>query len=159
MTTDQYVQKLLELSLKKLEGLRQILRYTEEQSNVITEDNVEELQRIIELKQQEMNSIDELDEAFEVYYTRLKSILGVQSIEEIKMSELSGAAELRQIITSIYEMTKQIQNIEVLNSKKLRESLNLLSVEIRQVKQGQMINNGYNIGGKVPQQSYFDQKK
>ncbi len=159
MTADQYVQKLLELSQKKLEGLRHILRYTEEQSDVITEDKIEELEKIIDLKQQEMNSIDELDEAFEVYYTRLKSMLGVQSIEEIKMSELAGAAELRQIVTSIYEMTKQIQNLEIRNNKKLRESLNQLSAEIRQVKQGQMINNGYNMGGKMPQQSYFDQKK
>ena len=159
MTADQYVQKLLELSLKKQESLRHILKYTEEQFNVITEDKIEELERIIDLKQQEMNSIDELDEAFEVYYTRLKSILGIQSIEEIKMSELDGSAELRQIVTSIYEMTKQIQGLEIRNNKKLREALNQLSAEIRQVKQGQMINNGYNVGGKMPQQSYFDQKK
>jgi hypothetical protein len=160
MTAEQYIQKLYELSVKKLEGLRQILKFTNEQRNVITEDNIEELQRIIDLKQQEMDAIDELDQAFEVYYSRLKSLLGVESLEEIKMADLTGAAELKQIITTIYGMTKEIQNIENVNNKKVRDILNRLSSEIRQVTQNKMVNNGYNIGNKPPQQSfYFDKKK
>lgn len=160
MNADQYIQKLLELSEKKLDGLRMILKLTEEQSNIITEENTEELQRIIDLKQQQMDTIDELDQAFEVYYSRLKSLLGIQSLEEIRMSELTGAAELKQIITTIYDITRQIQNLESLNNKRVRGILNRLSGEIRQVKQNQMVNNGYNIGAKLPQQSYyFDKKK
>ncbi len=160
MNADQYIQKLLELSEKKLNGLRQILKLTQEQSNVITEDNVDELQKIIDLKQQQMDIIDELDQAFEVYYSRVKSVLGVKSLEEIRMSELNGAAELKQIITTIYDITKQIQGLEGVNNKKVRDILNRLSGEIRQIKQGQAVNNGYNIGAKLPQQSYyFDKKK
>lgn len=160
MNADQYILKLLELSEKKLNGLRQILKLTEEQSNVITEDNVDELQKIIDLKQQQMDIIDELDQAFEVYYSRVKSVLGVKSLEEIRMSEINGAAELKQIITTIYDITKQIQTMEGMNNKKVRDILNTLSGEIRQIKQGQVVNNGYNIGAKLPQQSYyFDKKK
>ncbi len=160
MIAEQYIQKLYELSVKKLEGLRQILKLTNEQRNVITEDNIEELQRIIDLKQQKMDAIDELDQAFEVYYSRLKSLLGVESLEEIKMADLTGAAELKQIITTIYDMTKEIQNIENINNKKVRDILDKLSGEIRQIKQNQMVNNGYNVGAKLPQQSYyFDKKK
>lgn len=160
MSADQYIQKLLELSEKKLNGLRQILKLTEEQSNVITGDNVDALQNIIDLKQQQMDIIDELDQAFEVYYSRVKSVLGVKSLEEIRMSELTGAAELKQIITTIYDITKQIQGLEGVNNKKVRDILNRLSGEIRQIKQGQVVNNGYNIGAKLPQQSYyFDKKK
>lgn len=160
MNSDQYIQKLLELSDKKLNGLRKILKLTEEQSNVITEDNTEELQRIIELKQQQMDMIDELDQAFEVYYSRLKSLMGVQSLEELKMSELNGASELKQIVTSVYDIIKQIQKLEDLNNKKARDILDKLSSEIRQIKQAQKVNNGYNMGGSLPQQSYyFDKKK
>ena len=160
MNADQYIQKLLELSEKKLNGLRQILKLTEEQSNVITEDNVDALQNIIDLKQQQMDIIDELDQAFEVYYSRVKSVLGVKSLEEIRMSELNGAAELKQIITTIYDIIKHIQSLEGVNNKKVRDILNRLSGEIRQIKQGQVVNNGYNIGSKLPQQSYyFDKKK
>ncbi|WP_027630250.1 flagellar protein FlgN [Ruminiclostridium cellobioparum] len=160
MNADQYIQKLLELSEKKLNGLRQILKLTEEQSEVITEDQVDELQKIIDLKQQQMDSIDELDQAFEVYYSRVKTVLGVQSLEEVRMSELNGAAELKQIITTIYDIIKQIQRLEGMNNTKVRDILDKLSSEIRQIKQGQAVNNGYNIGSKLPQQSYyFDKKK
>lgn len=160
MNADQYIQKLLELSDKKLNGLRKILKLTEEQSNVITEDNTEELQRVIELKQQQMDMIDELDQAFEVYYSRLKSLMGVQSLEELKMSELNGASELKQIVTSVYDIIKQIQKLEDLNNKKARDILDKLSSEIRQIKQAQKVNNGYNMKGNLPQQSYyFDKKK
>jgi hypothetical protein len=160
MTAEQYIQKLHELSVKKLERLRQIYKLTKEQRDVITEDNIDELQRIIDLKQQEMDVIDELDQAFEVYYSRLKSLLEVESLEEIKMAYLTGAAELKQIITTIYDMTKEIQNIENTNNKKVRDILNKLSSEIRQIKQNQMVNNGYSVGAKLTQQSYyFDKKK
>ncbi len=159
MTADKYIQKLQELSEKKMEGLRNILKLTQEQSSVITEDSIEELQKIIDLKQNEMNKIDELDQAFEVYYSRLKSLMGVQSLEEIRMSELTGSTELKQTITSIYELTKSIQMLENSNNNKVRAILHKLGSEIKQIKQGQVINNGYNIGGKLPPQSYFDTKK
>lgn len=159
MTADKYIQKLQELSEKKMGGLRNILKLTQEQSSVITEDSIEELQKIIDLKQSEMDKIDELDQAFEVYYSRLKSLMGVQSLEEIRMSELSGSTELKQTITSIYELTKSIQMLENSNNNKVRAILHKLGSEIKQVKQGQVINNGYNIGSKLPPQSYFDTKK
>jgi len=155
MTAEQYIQKLFELSEKKLDSLRVILKLTQEQSDIIAEENTEELQRIIDQKQEQMVAIDELDEAFEVYYSRLKSLLGIQSLEEVRISELKGAAELKQIVTTIYDITKQIQNLEIINNKKVRDILNKLSGEIRQVKQSKMINNGYNMGNKLPQPSYF----
>lgn len=160
MTADQYIQKLFELSTKKLDGLREILNLTTKQSAVITENSIEELQEIINLKQQQMDKIDEVDGAFEVYYARLKSILGVQSLEEIKMTELNGTAELKQIVTTIFTVTKQIQNLENENNNKVRDILTKLGTDIRQVNQSKIANNGYNVGGKIPQQShYFDRKK
>lgn len=160
MDADQYTQKLLDLSMEKLDRLRKILQLTEEQSIVITEDKADDLHKIINLKQQHMDAIDELDQAFEVYYSRLKSLLRVHSIEEIRMTDLTSADELKQIIASIYEITKKIQNLENSNNNKIREVLNKISTEIRYIKQGKMVNNGYNIGGKLPQQSYyFDKKK
>lgn len=160
MEANQYIQKLLELSAKKLDGLRVIFKLTEKQSTVITEDNVQELQEIIALKQQQMDMIDELDQAFEVYYARLKSLLGVQSLEEVRLSALTGAAELKQMITTIFDITKQIQNMENENNKKVRDVLDKVTLEIRQISQGKVANNGYNIGGKMPRQSYyFDKKK
>jgi FlgN protein. len=160
MTPEQYLQKLIALSSEKLDRLKEMLELTKRQSGFITEDSVDELQEIIDLKQRQMNLIDELDDAFEVYFSRLKSVLGVQSIEEISMGQYQGAAELKQLIKIIFDTMAQIQVIEKDNNEKARGVLSKLSGQIRQVKQGRIANNGYNIGGKLPQQSYFfDTKK
>lgn len=159
MTAEEYIQKLIGLSSKKIEGIRAILELTVKQSEVITEDSLEELTNIIDLKQRQMDMIDELDAAFEVYYSRLKSLLGVQSLEEIKMTELSGSAELKQMVTTIFNITKEIQQIERNNYNKANELLEHLARQVRHANQAKVANKGYNAASQYTQQSYFFDKK
>lgn len=160
MTPEQYIQKLIGLSEKKLDSINEILNLTKRQSEIINEDCADELNKLISLKQEQMDLIDELDKSFEVYYARLKSVLGVESIEEIKMTQYSGAAELRQVVTTIFNTTKQIQRLEIENKNKVQEIVNKLASDIRRIKQSKVANNGYNVAAKLPQPSYyFDKKK
>lgn len=159
MTPEEYIDKLIEISNKKLDGLREIFTLTSQQSTVISEENAEELNKLINLKQLQIDIIDELDQAFEVYYLRLKSILGVQSIEEIRVGQFDRASELKQIITTIYDIVKKIQVLEIENKNKVQAIVTKLAKDIRRVRQSKVANNGYNIGAKLPQQSYFIDKK
>jgi hypothetical protein len=160
MTPEQYIQKLTEITSNKLDSLKKILALTVQQSQVITENSADKLQEIIDLKQKHMNLIDEMDDAFEVYYSRLKSVMGVKSLEEISITQLQGAGGLKEMVSIVYETIKKIQIIEDQNNKDAKIVLSNIAKEIRQVKQGKMANNGYNIGGKLPQQSFFfDTKK
>ncbi|MHB8064476.1 MAG: flagellar export chaperone FlgN [Ruminiclostridium sp.] len=159
MTPEQYIQKIIEISEKKLDGLREILNLTNEQTTVINEDNAAEIERLISLKQIQIDMIDELDKSFEVYYSRLKSLLGVQSIEEISVIKFQGAAELKQIITTIFNTTKQIQSLEMENKNKVQAIVTKLGNDIKRIKQSKIANKGYNIGSKMPQPSYFFDKK
>ncbi len=160
MTPEQYIQKLTELSLKKSDNMKKILVLTKKQSEVITEDSINELQNLIDIKQKLIDEINELDDAFEVYYSRLKSILGIESMEEVSISKYHEAVGLQQTIKTIFDTIKEIQIAENENNMKARGVLDNLGGQIRQVKQGKVANNGYNIGGKLPHQSYyFDTKK
>lgn len=160
MTPEQYIQKLTDLSLKKSDSMKKILILTKKQSEVITEDSIEELKNLIDIKQKLIDDINELDDAFEVYFSRLKSILGIESMEEVRISDYGEVVQLQQAIKTIFETIKEIQNVENENNMKARDVLESLGGQIRQVKQGKIANNGYNIGGKLPQQSYyFDTKK
>lgn len=160
MTPEQYIQKLTDLSLKKSDSMKKILILTKKQAEVITEDSIEELQNLIDMKQKLIDDINELDDAFEVFFSRLKSILGIESMEEVRISDYGEVVQLQQAIKTIFETIKGIQNIENENNMKARDVLESLGGQIRQVKQGKIANNGYNIGGKLPQQSYyFDTKK
>jgi hypothetical protein len=159
MTPEEYVQKLIELSDKKLERLKEILALTEQQSRIISEDSADEINNLIAQKQKQIDMIDELDNSFEIYYSRLKSVLGVESIEDIRMSQISGSAELKQIVTVIFNTAKQIQKLEVENKNRVQEIVNKLAGDIRRIKQAKTANNGYNIAGKLPQPAYFFDKK
>ncbi len=160
MTPEQYIQKLTELSLKKSDNMSKILDLTKKQSEVITEDCINELQNLIDIKQKLIVEINELDDAFEVYYSRLKSVLGIESMEEVSISRYHDAERLQKTISTIFATIKEIQVAENENNISARGVLDNLGGQIRQVKQGKMANNGYNIGGKLPQQSYyFDTKK
>ncbi|EPR14354.1 flagellar protein FlgN [Ruminiclostridium papyrosolvens] len=160
MAPEQYIQKLTELSLKKSDNMKKILTLTKRQSDVITEDSINELQNLVDVKQKLIDEINELDDAFEVYYSRLKSILGIESMEEVSISEYNEVVRLQQTIKTIFDTIKEIQAAENENNMKARGVLDSLGGQIRQVKQGKIANNGYNIGGKLPQQSYyFDTKK
>lgn len=159
MTPEQYIQKLIEISDKKLNIVNEILNLTKMQSAVINEDGADKLNKLISQKQQQIDLIAELDEAFEVYYSRMKSILGVQSLEEINMSQLNGAVKLKQIVKDISSTAEQIQQLEIDNKNKVQEVLDKLASEIRRVKQHKMVNNGYNTASKFQCPSYFIDKK
>lgn len=159
MTPEQYIQKLIEISNKKLNIVNEILDLTKIQSEIINEDSAEKLNKLIDLKQQQIDLIGELDEAFEVYYLRMKSVLGVQSIEEINMTQLEGTAELKQIISDISNTSTQIEKLEIDNKNKVQAVLDKLASEIRRVKQHKMVNNGYNVVSKIEKPSYFIDKK
>ncbi len=160
MTPEQYIQKLTELSLNKSDKMKKILDLTKKQSDVITEDSINELQNLIEIKQKLIDEINELDDAFEVYYSRLKSILGIESMEEVSISKYHEVTGLQQAIKTIFDTINEIQIAENENNMRARGVLDSLGGQIKQVKQGKIANNGYNIGGKLPQQSYyFDTKK
>ncbi|QNU68684.1 flagellar export chaperone FlgN [Ruminiclostridium herbifermentans] len=159
MVPEQYIQKLIDVSSKKLNIIKEILDLTRMQSAIINEDSAEKLNKLIDLKQQQIDLIGELDEAFEVYFGRLKSVLGVQSIDEIDMVQFNGAAELKQIITDITNATRQIQALEIENKNKVQAVLDNLASEIRKVKRHKMVNNGYNVAAKLDKPSYFIDKK
>lgn len=159
MLPEQYIQKLIEISDKKLNIIKEILELTKIQSEIIDENSADKINRLIDLKQQQIDLIGELDQAFEVYYGRLKSVLGVQSIDEIDMAQFTEATQLKRIVTEISNTISQIQKLEIENKNKVQDVLDKLASEIRKVKSHKMVNNGYNIAGKLDTPSYFIDKK
>lgn len=160
MMPEQYVQKLTEISNKKQESLFQILKLTKEQTAVIAEAKADEIERLIQSKQLQIDYINELDTEFEVYYSRLKTVLNIQSLDEIKENQIQGVKELKQIVTIILNTIRQIQSLEIDNKNKAEEVVNNLAADIRRIKQSKIANNGYNVASRMPSPSYFiDQKK
>lgn len=159
MTPEQYIRKLTEISIKKQGSLSEMLKLTKQQASAIAEAEAEEIERLIQSKQVHIDKISEMDTEFEVYYSRLKTVLNIQSLDEIKEKQIQGAVELKQVVTVIVTTIKQIQSLEIENKNKAEEVVNNLARDIRRVKQGKIANNGYNVALKLPSPSYFIDKK
>jgi predicted GTPase len=160
MTAAEYVQKLIDISTQKMNSMNDILDLTKNQESVITEDTFNNIEEIINQKQALIDAINKLDENFDVYYTRLKTTLGVSNLENVPASQVPGVAELKKTINSIFEIMEKIKQLEKENKAKADLLLNNLGQQIKKVNQGKLINNSYNGIYKQPQSSYyFDTKK
>ena len=162
MTAEEYVIKLTQLSVNKLDLLKEILFITKSQSAVISEDSIEALQKNIDAKQLTINQIDIINEDFNSYVGRLKAILGIQSFNQVKSTDIKGLEELHQVMEMINNTVDEIQNFDKQNNKNANEVLNKLGSEIRKIAQGKIASNAYK-GSQyntiAATTSYFDTKK
>lgn len=158
MKPEEYLQRLSEVSSKKLELLKDILELTRAQARAINEDGLETLSRLIQEKQVGIDAINRLDEEFEVYFKRLKGSLGVKSLDELNASGLAGAGELKDTITQIFGVMQKISDIENQNNENARNLLRKFGDEIKRINQGKKISNAY-MSGPSETPSYFIDKK
>lgn len=162
-TPEKYIERLNELLLKKKALLNEILELTQAQTGVITEEGLDSLNELINKKQLKIDSIDKLNEEFEIYYSRLKSTFGISNLEQLDTAGLgeaayAGARRLKALTAGIMDVITQISEIEKANSKKSNDLLERLGKEIKRINQGKKVNNAYNpVPYNTP--SYFLDKK
>lgn len=160
---EKYIERLNELLLKKKALLNEILVLTQTQTGVITEEGLDSLNELINKKQLKIDSIDKLNEEFEIYYTRFKATLGISSLEQLDTAGLSeaasaGARQLKALTAEIMNVILRISDIEKVNSKKSNDLREQLGNEIKRINQGKKVNNAYNpVPFNTP--SYFMDKK
>lgn len=159
MTSDIYVEKLQEIFDKKHELMCELNRLTREQSLVITEEGLDELDKLIEKKQAVIDQMIALDEEFDVCFQNLKKELGVNSLDELKGFEIKGIRELQQTISKIMDIVKETIALEKENSAKAKKLLEAFGNEIKKLNQGKRASSAYN-PPPIQFPSYFiDRKK
>jgi len=143
------VDNLVKLSNGKMFLLKQLLILAEQQSKNIESGEAEKLDKIIKQKQGIMTKIDVLDEEFLGKYDLLKKNVVWETLEGLPPSEKSKIKELQDKIAEIYFLTEKLQKIDRANVEKLKRNLQSVQTEIRKVKEGRKITQGYsnkNIG-------------
>jgi methyl-accepting chemotaxis protein len=158
MNPEEFVDRLIVAAEKKYSLLKGVLFISQAQTRHINEDSIEGLQKLIGEKQSKIDEINKIDEAFDVYFRRLKQMLGVTRLDEIKASEISGIGKLQDAVGSIMTTINEISEIEKLNNKKAGEVLGSLANKVKLVNQGKQLNNAY-MPGPVKAPSYFFDKK
>jgi len=155
----KYIDRLVEITDKKYAQLEEILRITNDQTACINTDGISGLEKLIEAKQQVIDNINKLDDEFEVYFVRLKSVIKVNSLDEIKNQKIPGTDILKNSVGRVLGILAQIDQIEKTNNQNAKKVLIDIGNDIKTLNIGKRANNAY-----IPKQSqvesyFFDKKK
>ena len=103
MNKEYIFQELLKALGQKLNGLTEFCKLTSQQQKAVQEDNINELNAIIQEKQQIINAIDEINKGI----SRNESLIGANSLSDCD---------------SYRDLTKRI-NDQLIQAKKLDEEV------------------------------------
>lgn len=164
ITSEKYIERLNELSRKKKALLFDILKLTQAQTEAITEDGIDGLNRLINDKQSIIDDIGKLDEEFGTYYQRLKSTMEITHLEQLDDTKLEGSAsegarQLKSLTSEILNVIRDISEIEKINSQKSNKLLEQFGNEIKKINQGKIANNAYKSGAASAPSYFLDKKK
>jgi fructose-1,6-bisphosphatase len=152
------VKVLIELSQKKRNCLKKMFEYTEQQSEPIKNQNLEQLDKFIELKQKQIEIINQFDDEFNNNFSKLKVALGVDSIADASSLDKGNIVELQKYISEISDVIIKIQKLEQENSEIAKEIQKETKQKIHEFGDGRKIASSYK---KIqePPPVFFDKKK
>ena len=159
MTPETYIQRLLEVTEKKDGLLSKMLALTNDQTKTLTDEGIDDLQKLVDRKQTVIEAINKLDEDFDVYFQRFKSVMKINNLGELKNCDINGAAKLREAVAKTIDIIHKISEIENQNNEKAQALLGSLGGEIKKINQGKMVKTTYMPGPIKPPSYYFDKKK
>lgn len=158
LTPEEYMHRLLEVTAKKRTLMQELLVLTQKQAEVLHEDGLDALQKLVDDKQVRIDAVNKLDEDFDVYFRRLKSELKVNSLEEAKCAGIQGAKELQEAVAGVIQIVQQIGVLEKENNTKAQGLLNKFGDEVKRVNIAKKANSAY-APGPIQTSSYFIDKK
>lgn len=143
MTKDD-VARMIELSKEKKKLLAKILEYTNTQTTIIENDNMEELDHILMEKEKIMEEIDVLDKEFLSLYDLIKTVEGIESLEKIDKNKYTNIKALKEAVNEINTILTDISIIDRKNTAKMKSSIDKIKSDLKQVKEGKKAYKGYN---------------
>ncbi|MFZ5354305.1 MAG: flagellar export chaperone FlgN [Bacillota bacterium] len=133
---DQLVTNLHKLIDKKIELFNEILAITVKQKDDIINNSADNIEELVNSKQQVINRIDEIDKAFKQLFDLLKKSLNVDSLESINPKEYPALIDLKGKVSSVMAIAGEIMKLENENRDKMNMLFNEVKAELRQMKTG-----------------------
>ncbi len=138
------IKILIDITNKKLVHLNSFLNITLKQRETIEKDDMEELDRCISEKESHIEIIDKLDVLFGDKFNKIKVTNNIQSLNEIDDNAHPYIKQLKENMTQINDILRKIQIVDKQNTDTLNQKFDEVKSKLRQVKQGQKMNKGYN---------------
>lgn len=159
MGREELIEYLLKLSEGKLFLINQLLTLTQQQSEGLESEEMDILNEIIEQKQNIMGRIDVLDKEFVSKYDLLKGEFLINNVESMQTDDKNSMRLLQDKIREIQVLTEKIQQIDNANIERLKKNMELVKSELKKVKFGKKIAQGYSNNKVTDGISIFVDKK
>ncbi|MGI6084064.1 MAG: flagellar protein FlgN [Acetivibrionales bacterium] len=159
MKAEDYIQRLTEISSKKMVLLDEILLFVRSQNEVIRSQRFDEMDRLFEERQKRMDAVDKLDEQFVVYSARLREVLSLNSFEELPRYNLPGTAELKKVVDGILQNLNKIKQLDDENTALVKDEMKTTQGQIKNTNTHKRMTGAYYPNQNSNQSYFFDKKK
>lgn len=156
---DLMISELISMTNRKKQLFDDIMQLTLEQKRDIEENKAENIQELINNKQEIIDIIDQEDEIFSKKFDSLKSAINVESIENADFTKYPALKELKLKVGAIMPYAKEIMAIEESNRDKLNVLLSGLKMEMKHISLGKKSIMAYERPTIYNDGIYIDQKK
>ena len=139
----EIVDDLIKITGKKKIHLETILDITKKQQQVIRDGNIDGLFKYIEQKQDHIEHINKLDSMFLDKYSIFKKINNVRSLEKLNFDDCPALKGLKNLVEDIGQLLNEIKENEAINNKEIGASFDKVKEELKNIKTGKKLVNGY----------------
>jgi len=152
------LERMIKLSAEKLKLLKKLKEFSEKQSEAFRQQRLDEVEGILNKKDEIIGIIGKLDDAFLKDSESMKKILGIESLTQLENTGIEGCSKLKDLIGRITALVEEIINIERLGYENAVMLQSEYKSEIKNINTAKKVANAYN---KKPLNapSYFIDKK
>jgi len=159
MQEQQLLNQMIALSEKKLDLLNQLKKLSEKQNRAFHDKALDDVENILNKKDQIIEYVQKLDNAFLSVSENIKTMLGISSLEELSSTNLDGRLKLKELIGEITGVVESIIQLEQESYKLASAMEGELGDKIKGVNAGKKVTTAYNIKPIRPPSYFFDKKK
>lgn len=156
---NQHIDDLNKIIAQKLALFKDIYSITVAQQKDIVENEADNIDALVQQKQQVIDKIDKLDQDFLNGYKKLKEELGIDSLELIDTDKHPEMKNIKEHIKSIMGMAHKIMELENSNKEKLDSIFQNVKDELRHIKAGKRSVKAYESTPTYNDGVFIDKKK
>lgn len=112
MQEQTILEQMIKLSSKKLDLLKELKELSDKQIKAFNEQRLDEIENILNKKDEIINWIKKLDDAFLKLSDSLKKLLGIESLTQLENTGIEGCRELKGLIGEITALVEGIIDAE-----------------------------------------------
>ncbi|HBT50405.1 MAG TPA: flagellar biosynthesis protein FlgN [Caldanaerobacter subterraneus] len=129
---ENILKKLIDLTKKKIENLKQLYDLTEKIGVAITSNDLEELKKLLVSKQQIIEKINEIDKDFIPLYNAFKKENKIESIFEMEDNVIGDASKLKGLFIDAKALLDKIKEKDDSNIKEINKVFEKVSDKLEE---------------------------